>query len=394
LAAVLGAAALAGTALAVLRLEPTGAPPATARLLRSPPRHAVDGRYLPRRYEVVEQVGARIPAGGDVRLYFVGGSNTVWQTWPDQMHAYLRKLNYTVPAGSYKHLDATSPLQAPVCDDEAEFRGLITPRIGRPGWGSWGFAYDSQLDCSDAPLVREEKGEFPFRTIAGHPVSCLNGWACKPESNQSRQVVRPSDIAEDAKMADVVMLSTWVNDFKQQYCKYKCYNGTKLEPEGIAPITIANLRRVIRAIHAVNPNAFVVVVALYPDAEKSLVVEATLEWIASINSLVSEGVSVEPNVAFVDFALTPGQDMFQVKPPGHPNCRGDRLMATQVLRTLFDRKILGRALALPEGDRARECLSSLSCGEISDKACCQAAGVCRLDPSGACVAYGPGLGSL
>jgi len=225
-------------------------------------------------------------------------------------------------------------------------------------------------------------------------VSCLNGWACTPGKEQSRQLVRPSDVAEDASEADVVVLSTWFNDFKQQYCDYKCYNGTVLEPAEIAPVTVANLLRLIRAVHAENPAAFVLVMALYPDASRSLVVEDTLDTIAAINAQVKEGLRAEPNVAFVDFDLAPGQDMFQVKPPGHPNCRGDRIMATQVMRTLFDRGVLGRSLALPEGDLARECLRAESCGAIVEKACCQAAASCRVDPDGVCVAYSAGEGSL
>jgi len=190
------------------------------------------------------------------------------------------------------------------------------------------------------------------------------------------------------------MLSTWLNDFKQQYCKYKRYNGTLLEHAEIAPITISNIRRVIQAIHSVNPDAFVVVMALYSDAKKSLVVEETLDAIAAINTMVEAGVTQEPNVAFVNFALAPGQDMFQVTPPGHPNCRGDRIMATQVMHKLFEHGVLGRALALPTGDKVTECLNVASCGDIVDKACCQAAAICRLDPDGACVEYGAGAGAL
>jgi len=190
------------------------------------------------------------------------------------------------------------------------------------------------------------------------------------------------------------MLSTWLNDFKQQYCKYKCYNGTFLDHAEIAPITIANIRRVIQAIHVVNPNAFVVVMALYPDAKRSLVVEDTLDDIAAINTLVEAGVTQEPNTAFVNFALAFGRDMFQVTPPGHPNCRGDRLMATQVIHELFEHGILGRALALPTGDKANECLNAASCSDIVDKACCQAAAICRVDPDGTCIDYGVGEGAV
>eukprot|EP00429_Kryptoperidinium_foliaceum_P051789 CAMPEP_0176104970 /NCGR_PEP_ID=MMETSP0120_2-20121206/52674_1 /TAXON_ID=160619 /ORGANISM="Kryptoperidinium foliaceum, Strain CCMP 1326" /LENGTH=441 /DNA_ID=CAMNT_0017439081 /DNA_START=51 /DNA_END=1376 /DNA_ORIENTATION=+ len=357
--------------------------------------HPVAPHYLDGRYAIVEQDGARIPAGGELSIYFVGGSNVAWQTWPDQLHGYLQRLEYTVAPQNYTHQDiAFKTEEAPICDDETEYSSLATPRIARPGWGSWGFAYDSMDDCVDAPLFGETTGVYPFRKIAGRDVSCLNGWACEPKKEQAHQMVRVSDIAEDAGMADVVMLSTWVNDFKQQYCKYKCYNGTYLEQSEIAPITIANIRRVIQAIHVVNPNTFVVVMALYSDAKKSLVVEDTLDEIAAINTLVEAGVAQEPNTAFVDFALAPGQDMFQITPAGHPNCRGDRLMATQVINKLFERRVLGRALSLPTGKNATECLNAASCRDIDDKVCCQAAASCRVDPAGACVDYSAGVGAL
>jgi len=372
----------------VLREHPGGKD--DSKVGSPPERHEYDGQY-----EIVEQEGARIPPGGELSIYFVGGSNVVWQTWPGQLHGYLKRLKYIVAPRNYTHQDvAFKAEEAPICDDEAEYSSLATPLIARPGWGSWGFAYDSMDDCVDTPLFGETSGLYLFRKTAGRYVSCLNGWGCRPWKEQAHQMVRVSDIAEDAGLADVVMLSTWVNDFKQQYCKYKCYNGTYLEQSEIAPITIANIRRVIQAIHVVNPNTFVVVMALYSDAKKSLVVEDTLDEIAAINTLVEAGVAQEPNTAFVDFALAPGQDMFQITPAGHPNCRGDRLMATQVINKLFERRVLGRALSLPTGKNATECLNAASCRDIDDKVCCQAAASCRVDPAGACVDYSAGVGAL
>jgi len=368
--------------------DAAGAAPPTGRSLAE---HYVVGRY-----DIVEQEGARISPGGELSIYFVGGSNVAWQTWPDQLHGYLQRLQYKVAGADYAHQDFTFKTEvAPICDDEAEYSFLDTFRIARPGWGSWGFAYDSMADCVDAPLFGEEtSGAYPFRKIAGRDVSCLNGWACKPEVDVARQIVRVSDIAADAGKADVVMLSTWVNDFKQQFCKYRCYNGTILERSEIVPITIANIRRVIQAIHAVSPDSFILVMALHADVNKTLVREDTLDEIAAVNALVEEGVTQEPNTAFVNFAAAPGQDMFQISPAGHPNCRVDRLMAVHILRTLFEHRVLGRALALPTGKLAAECLNAASCSDIDDKACCQAAAICRIDPAGACVDYSPGKGAL
>lgn len=343
------------------------------------------------RYEFVEQKGAKIPIGGEVRLYFVGGSNVAWQTWPDQLHAYLWKLSYIVPEGNYTlaNLDLASDA-APVCDDVSEFDFLKTPRIAHPGWGSWGFAYDSTEDCTAAPYHGEASGVHPFRKIAGHEVSCLNGWACKPGKPESNQMVKPSEVALDAQDANVVLLSTWVNDFKQQFCDYKCFNGTQLDPMNITDITVENLSRMIRAIHRVNPSALVLVMALYPDAKGPKVVPETLGEIAAINARVAEGVHKEPNAAFVDFELPGGTDIFQTKHAGHPNCRGDRLMATRVLEVLFERRVLGRSLALPRGDEAETCLRAEHCSSITSRACCQGAARCRIGARGRCEDYGPG----
>jgi len=57
-----------------------------------------------------------------------------------------------------------------------------------------------------------------------------------------------------------------------------------------------------------------------------------------INEKVAAGVEQEPNTAFVDFTLPVGEEIFQTKHAGHPNCRGDRIMASRVLEVLYDRK--------------------------------------------------------
>jgi len=345
----------------------------------------------PGRFDVVEQQGARIPAGGKVGLYFVGGSNVDWQTWPDQLHLYLSELGYTVPTEDYTqtNLHIAGDL-APKCDDEAEFDSLQTPRVAHAGWGSWSFAFDSDDDCAATPYEGQAPGEYPFRTIAGHTVSCLSGWGCDP-GKDAHQMVRPAAVAEDAKHADVVLLSNWVNDFKQQFAGYSCFNATQLDPLTIADITVEDLRRLIRAVHSVNPSALVLVLALYPDANGPRVVTETLGDIAAINGKVRDGVLEEPNTAFVDFRIPEGIDMFQTAHPGHLNCRGDRMMATNVLQVLYDRHVIARSLALPQGGEFETCLSDAECSNISNKTCCQAAASCRVASNGQCTPYGPGV---
>jgi len=186
------------------------------------------------------------------------------------------------------------------------------------------------------------------------------------------------------------LLSNWVNDFKQKFCGYSCFNGTQLDPMTIADITVDNLRRMVRAVHRVNPTALVAVLALYPDAKGPRVVPETLANITAINAKVARGVEEEPNTAFVNFALPEGIDICQTAKAGHPNCRGDRIMATSVLTALYNQKVLTRSLVVPQGAKAETCRVEADCGSITDKTCCQAAASCRVSPVGQCVPYGPG----
>uniref|UniRef100_A0A7S2PAU3 Uncharacterized protein n=1 Tax=Zooxanthella nutricula TaxID=1333877 RepID=A0A7S2PAU3_9DINO len=347
----------------------------------------------PGRFAVVEQQGARIPAGGEVRLYFVGSSNVAWQTWPDQLHMYLSELGYTLPTEAYAHANLlTASDLAPKCDDQADFQSLQTPRIGYAGWGSWNFAFDSDDDCAATPYQGHASGVYPFRTIAGHAVSCLSGWGCKPDKEEAHQRVRPAAVAEDAKHADVVLLSHWINDFKQQYSGYSCFNSTKFDSLTIVDITVEDVRRLIRAVHKVNPSALVLVLALRPEASGPRVVPEARAKVAAINGKIKDGVQEEPNTAFVDFRIPDGIDMFQTAHPGHLNCRGDRLMAHSVLKALYERRVIANSLApLPAGEVAT-CQVESNCAGITDQACCQAAASCRVARSGKCVPYGPGVG--
>merc|ERR1719401_1876633 len=133
--------------------------------------------------------------------------------------------------------------------------------------------------------------------------------------------------------------------------------------------------------------------ALYPDADHNnppFVVEDTLGDIKAINDKVAAGVEQEPNTAFVDFTLPVGEEIFQTKNKGHPNCRGDRIMASRVLEVLYEKKVIARTLDIPAGEEAERCLLAKSCSSISDRRCCQSAARCRVSAGGQCVAYGPG----
>jgi len=342
------------------------------------------------RFATVSQTTARIQVGGEVRFYVIGTSNVAWQTWPDQLHAMLRDLGYVVPSQAYTLTNLVHPSSGPICDNAKEFAGLETPRIGKVGWASWGFAYDSKEDCTPAEFEGQpEIGQHGFRQIAGHQVSCINSWACNPAGQGKGTLVSPSAVAEDVKAADVVLLSNWINDSKQRWSQFKCYKSETVDFVDTTDITVVNLRRLIQAIHSKNPETIVLIMALYPGSSGPFVIESSLALTAEINEKVRTRVN-EPNTFFVDYTVPVGQDVFQTKHPGHLNCRGDKVLATRVLEVMFDAGVLARSLALPKGDDSARCLAETACEAMVDKSCCQRSASCYVDTQGLCKSYGPG----
>lgn len=327
--------------------------------------------------DVIFQEGAWIPEGGEVRLYVIGTSNVLWESWPDQLHAMLKRLGYVIPAQDFSLASVKQPTDAPTCDDASEFSQLDTPRIGRLGWSSWGFAHDSEDDC----------GESGFRDILGHKVSCINAWACNPAWRGTGGAIRPSEVAMEAQQSNVVVISNWINDGKQRYSQYRCFDGEEIDALASTELTVVSLRALVRAIHAHNPSARVFIMALYPDATGLHINEHILPRIASMNAAVESGVALsEPNTFFVNYDFPPGEDMYQVMHGGHPNCRGDRVMATAVLEALFQARVVSKAFALEDPEL---CLNRGACGALT-LACCRRSALCYVGADSSCLPYGPG----
>jgi len=298
-------------------------------------------------------------------------------------------LGYTVPKVNFTQPNYWSPSKrAPSCDNTWQFEHLETPRIGMVGWSSWGFAYDTQEDCAPAQF-EGTFGQRGFRQIAGHSVSCVNAWQCEAVWMGSTEIVRLSDVAADTRGADIVMISNWMNDSKMHFGLYRCFKGEQLDPIETADLTIDSLRRLIRAIRSSNPAVVILVVARYPDPAGTRVGESSLDWVGELNARVRAAVESERDTFFVDYTFPNGEDMFQLRNAGHPNCRGDRVIATNALRLLYANRILARGLALPTGSQADECLGMTSCEAIMTKMCCQRAAMCHLDETGSCVPYRP-----
>lgn len=343
---------------------------------------------LLQRYEVVSRTGAQISVGGQIRFYTIGTSNVAWQTWPDQVNLLLQRLGYIVPQSRYSVATDLHPNKIQLCDDAGDFLSLETPRVGRVGWASWGFAYESKVDCQ-ATDFSGDVGRRGFRTIAGHQVSCINSWACDPAGDPANTLVRPSQVAADAREADVVLLSNWANDNRQVYSQYTCFQGVQLDINQTVALTTTDLRLLIRAIHSLNPQAKVLVMALYPDAAGQRVQQGNLQRIANINAQVKVSVELEPNTFFVDYIFPNDLDVFQGRSYGHANCRGDKVMATKVVETMFNIGLLARGLALPVGQESGSCLANQTCTGLS-RSCCQRAASCQVAANGGCLPYGPG----
>jgi len=323
-----------------------------------------------------------VPENGKIRFYTIGSSNVVWETWPDQLHAMLNRLGYRVAGdhGQEGELEVAAmkqPKNVPICDDAYLYAHLTTPRVGRVGWSSWGFAYESKDDC----------GEDGFRRIAGHNVSCTNSWACDHAGQTPQTLVRPSQVAKEAQSSQVVLLSNWINDSRQHFAQNKCFGGENIDTVATTNITAESLRRLIRAIHARNPNAKVLVMARYPGAAGVFVNAGDEARISAINAEVERMLTAtEPNTIFVNYAFPRGPEMFQTKNFGHPNCRGDKVMATAVVEALFRHKIISKAFALGDPEL---CLGSGDCASLG-ASCCQRSALCHVATNFSCVPYGPG----
>jgi hypothetical protein len=247
-----------------------------------------------------------------LRLLAVGTSNILWSTWVDQLAKELTTLGYSLDVGDGA---STSEVSAR-CDDE-----LVIPtlRVGRPGWYSWGFAFD---DCQDVV------------SLAGIAVRCGDGWRCSRDEPATR--IGPSRIAQLAKGADVLLLSMWQNDV---WSRNACYNSS-LHYE---VLSVQAIEKLILEVSRENPRLLFLVMARYPYANRQRVSVSSQRE----NAYVRIGLLHLPRVYFVDYDFPPDEDFYFEDISGHPNCRGGRLMALAALKTLSEAGVV--PLAVPPG---------------------------------------------
>jgi len=323
----------------------------------------------------VQQEGAGIPVGGDVKVYGVGSSNLVWMNWIDMLHYYLVRLGYKMPLVPAKAiLSRFTPRSVPVCDDSAYFSHFETARLGMVGWNSWDFAYDDWKACDTRS----------FRNISGHSVKCGVGPGCKG----GKFLISASSIAQDAAQSNVTVVSTWYNDHKAFLTHYDCFDGERLMYEKTAEVTIPSIMRTIKEIHARNPYVAILVMAIYPPTLNYKVVEEELPWIKRLNDMVKEAVEKDQRTYFVEYDI-PGGDiqMYDSVHYGHPNCRGAKLMVYAAIRRLFEAKVLARGLAVVD---PKKNTANPDCDKLRGAACATSA-LCWVDPvNNTCQLYSTG----
>jgi len=164
--------------------------------------------------------------------------------------------------------------------------------------------------------------------------------------------------------------------------------------EETARISIENLRRIIRSIHRQNPQVLVVVLGVYPDERMTnggwvpnIVDQSLVPLTDEINWRVRDALASEPRTVFASFHFPPNINMFQSKNPGHPNCRGARIMANAVVDALFSAGELQNGLAAAAWGCHVGAIRE-PCSMLPSKACCMRSAVCALHHhSGKCFPY-------
>jgi len=202
-------------------------------------------------------------------------------------------------------------------------------------------------------------------------------------------LIRASDIARDAGASNITVITTWYNDHKAFLTKWACFDGEKLSQAQTEEVTTPSLRRLVQAIHAENPDVWILVMGLYPPTLRYRVVESEVPWIRELNIKVKEAIEREPKTLFVDYEMPGGGlEMYDRMHYGHPNCRGSKVMVHATLQRLYKAKVLGRSLKFvnQKVNHVNPNCSSL------EGAACSTSVMCWVDPSDhVCKPYSTGL---
>lgn len=242
---------------------------------------------------------AKSVKGERLKLMVVGTSNVAWGTWTDQLALDLTRAGFVLDTSG-----GTTSAMSKRCSDASE---LVVPtlRYARPGWYSWGFAFDG---C-DASVE-----------LAGVRVLCGDGWKCRRDESKSR--LGPSSFKVDG--VDVILLSLWQNDV---WSRAACYNSSI--PYEV--LTVNAIGKLVHDLSSVNPRLRFVVMARYPYANgKRVSTHCRRE-----NAYVRLGLAPLRNVVFADYDFPDDEDFYFSDVSGHPNCRGGRVMARAALDAIM-----------------------------------------------------------
>eukprot|EP00413_Alexandrium_margalefii_P049692 CAMPEP_0204608020 /NCGR_PEP_ID=MMETSP0661-20131031/60049_1 /ASSEMBLY_ACC=CAM_ASM_000606 /TAXON_ID=109239 /ORGANISM="Alexandrium margalefi, Strain AMGDE01CS-322" /LENGTH=495 /DNA_ID=CAMNT_0051619489 /DNA_START=53 /DNA_END=1540 /DNA_ORIENTATION=+ len=326
--------------------------------------------------EVLEQNDTTVKPGEEIRIMTAGSSNVMFGSWPDHLGNMLRSMGFKTDTRkpSIRHLVFAPLKNIPQCDDRSEWNTVPTPRFGKPGWSSWGFAFDNHDDCNGG-----------YRYIAGKKVSCKNGWGCS-----TWDMVRVSDIAAAAKNSHVLMLSNWMNDRSQKHTKYACFAYKSRSLDEVVEIAFTDISTIVQRVRRDNPTITVLVMGLYPfNDHRNHVNGATRKDVDYLNGKMKAKLATLDKVQLVHYEYPSGVELFQKKHAAHPNCRADRLMAKKALEVLYERKIIARTLDLGSSSECPKGAATGDCASLS-LPCCQLSAQCRVSDSRTCVKYGPG----
>jgi len=213
-------------------------------------------------------------------------------------------------------------------------------------------------------------------------VKCRHGPGC----SHSTDPIKASEIAEDAAKSDITLIATWFNDDQQRWSDFNCFGGSKVEKVEATEVSIPSLLQTVRKIHKKNPKVWVVVLGKYPQVWGHY----TYPWFKEVNERVKEALKEEPRTIFIDYYMPPDNvtNLYQSAHPGHPNCRGSKLISLAVLRGLYTEGIIGRGLRLKEPTEAN--LVRSNCEQLQADAC-HTSVLCWVDiADGRCKVYSAG----
>merc|ERR1712232_904173 len=160
--------------------------------------------------------------------------------------------------------------------------------------------------------------------------------------------------------------------------------GKSLDYDHVFEVSTFMLRRLVDMIHARSPDVIIVVLGKW----------STYPVYKEVNKKVREAVEKWPRTYYAEPVQVPNFKYFfqhEGMYGGHLDCRGCKLTAHQIIRRLWDAKVLSRSIVFTRS--FHEDMYERDCSKLQGAAC-HTAGFCWLNPvsNGTCKPFGPGFG--